>query len=680
MAPKNSQRHEAVRLRGHFGDGADSPAPQSHGRQWLRMFRSIAAVRLRQAVGQLVSARSWLVALGHVLVFAVAYWLAYFLRFGMVVSPEETNLWWTTLPAVVGIQLGVFFLLGQFHGWWRYVTFADLTALLRASFLSLFVLVAFGFFFHVAQQIPRGVLALNTLLLIGILGAVRASWRMTQEVFQPMLNGVDCRWALLVGTDLSNGILAHQIQSHYRLPYRVRGLLATDNSFTGTRLGQIPILGRLEEVEQIAITHRATDVLVVAGTLSGRRLRDLMEACGRAGLNLKIIRALEDRLGGDDHVPIRDIEINDLLGRDPVTLDAGNIGKLLAGRRVMVTGAGGSIGSEICRQILAFHPESLILVGRGENRIFAIERELREQCGATTLHTCIANVTNQDRMEQLFETHRPEVVFHAAAHKHVPLMEINVGEAIRNNVLGTKCVADLADRHGVTSFVLISTDKAVHPTSVMGATKQLAERYVHTLSQESTTRFTVVRFGNVLGSAGSVVPVFQEQIRRGGPITVTDPRMTRFFMTIPEASQLVLQAATMGAGGEIFVLEMGEPVKIVDLARDLIRLSGLPENAVEITFTGIRRGEKLYEELYFDDEQTLPTSHPKVRAAYHRPYSLVEVRRAITQLERLLDEPDDFLRRKLRETVPEFHPWFDDAGAVKTAAALVDEHEVKATA
>lgn len=622
---------------------------------WQEGFRHVILGGSVNALQQFKTPRAWLLAAVHAAILTLAYWLSYVIRFDLPLLPGDERLLWNSAGWVVGVQLVVFCLLGQFHGWWRYVTFSDLTALLRATGLSLLTLATASFFFHWSQQIPRSILIIDAMLIVGLFGAVRASWRMVREIFHPMLVSKDCRWVLLVGTDLSNGILAHQIQSNYRSPYRVRGFLATEQSGARTHIGQIPVLGDLNHVREIAAAHRVKDILVVAGTLAGPQLRKLMETCEANQLSLKIIRPTEDRLGGDDHVPIRDVEINDLLGRDPVHLDTENIGKLIEGRRIMVTGAGGSIGSEICRQLLMFRPASLILVGRGENRIFHIERELRAKHTSTVLHPCIANITNQDRLEQVFKAHHPEVVFHAAAHKHVPLMEANVGEAIRNNVLGTKVVADLADRYGVTSFVLISTDKAVHPTSVMGTTKQIAERYVHTLSQESATKYTVVRFGNVLGSAGSVVPIFKEQIRNGGPITVTDPRMTRYFMTIPEASQLVLQAATMGSGGEIFVLEMGKPVKIVDLARDLIRLSGLPETAIEINFSGVRPGEKLYEELYFDDEQTLSTSHPKLRAAYHRPYSLAEVRHAIAQLENMVNEPEDVLRRKLREIVPEFH-------------------------
>jgi FlaA1/EpsC-like NDP-sugar epimerase len=645
---------------------------------WRNLLRLTIGSRFLRTTGQFSTPRSWLLAVVHLMIFATAYWSAFVLRLDLPLPLNESALFWSSVCWVVGLQLLAFCLLGQFQGWWQYVTFSDLASLILAAGISLITVATVNFFVLLSHPIPRGVLMIDSILMVAMLGAVRASGRMFREILSPMLYGTDCRWALLVGTDLSNAILANQIHSHSQLPYRVRGFLATDDTSTGSSLGQIPILGKLEEVREIAIAYGVSDVLVVAGTLPGQRLRGLMEACEQSGLHLKIIRSLEDRLEGDDRVPIRDIEINDLLGRDPITLDTENIGNLLAGRRVLVTGAGGSIGSEICRQIMSFHPESLILVGRGENRIFAIERELRDLRSPTAIYTCIGDVTNRDRMEQIFRTHRPEVVFHAAAHKHVPLMETNVGEAIRNNVLGTKCVADLADSHGVLSFVLISTDKAVHPTSIMGATKQIAERYIHTLSQESATRFTVVRFGNVLGSAGSVVPIFQEQIRRGGPITITDPRMTRFFMTIPEASQLVLQAATMGSGGEIFVLEMGEAVKIVDLARDLVRLSGLPENAIEINFTGVRPGEKLYEELYFDDEQTLPTSHSKVRAAYHRPYLLAEVRRSIAQLERMVNDPEEMLRRKLREIIPEFNSSFPSSDE-KNALSL-EAHEVKAIA
>jgi FlaA1/EpsC-like NDP-sugar epimerase len=298
----------------------------------------------------------------------------------------------------------------------------------------------------------------------------------------------------------------------------------------------------------------------------------------------------------------------------------------------------------------------MILVGNGENPIFHLERELRAAHPAGVFHCRIGSVVDFPRMRQIFQEFKPEVIFHAAAHKHVPMMEVNVGEAIKNNVLGTKYLVDLADEFGALNFVFISTDKAVHPSSVMGTTKHISERYVYATSQESATHFTVVRFGNVLGSNGSVVPIFEEQIRCGGPITVTDPRMTRFFMTIPEASQLVLQAAAMGEGGEIFVLEMGESVRIVDLAKDMIRLSGLPEHAIEVAFTGVRPGEKLFEELYFEDEETLATKHPKLRAAYHRPYTLAEVQQSIAELQTMLHDSPDKLRKKLMEIVPEYTP------------------------
>jgi FlaA1/EpsC-like NDP-sugar epimerase len=381
-----------------------------------------------------------------------------------------------------------------------------------------------------------------------------------------------------------------------------------------------------------------------------------MENCAQVDVTLKVIPAMEDLVAGDYSVQIRDVDINDLLRREPVQLSGEAIATLLEGRTILVTGAGGSIGSEICRQVLRFRPSRLVLVERAENNLFLIEQELRRSKAETELFACIADVTDAPRVDQILAIHRPSVVFHAAAHKHVPMMESNAGEAIKNNVLGTKLLAELADRHGVQEFVMISTDKAVNPTSVMGVSKQIAERFVHAFSEAATTKFVVVRFGNVLASAGSVVPIFQDQIRRGGPITVTHPEIERFFMTIPEASQLVLQAAVMGKGGEIFVLDMGESVRIVDLAQDLIRLSGLEPEDIEIVFTGLRPGEKLYEELYFNDEEMLPTPHPKLFVAYHRPYRLSEVNHLIECLTGSVHEPTEVVCRRLRELIPEYVP------------------------
>jgi FlaA1/EpsC-like NDP-sugar epimerase len=607
----------------------------------------------------------------HLAVFAAVYWAAFLLRFELPVPAEEMKVFWHTLPWVLAIKFVVFMIAGQYEGWWAYVTFSDLIALVRYTVAATFFIAASQYFsaFTHTGFIPRSVIVMDCLGSIAVLGALRGTWRLYREQFWPILNPSNFRWALLVGSDHATGVLASQIQSYRELPYRVRGLLAMEDGMVGTRLGQIPVLGKLEDVREVAAACSASTVLATAGTLTGARLRNLMESCKEAGLELKIIRPIQDRLGGDHRIPIRDIEISDLLRRAPVQLDMNIIGRLVEGRTVMVTGAGGSIGSEICRQLLRFNPGMLVLLGRGENRIFKVERKLRGTHAAAALTSCIADITDEARMRQIFNEYHPEVVFHAAAHKHVPLMELNVGEAIRNNVVGTRLMAELCHEYGVRNFVFISTDKAVHPSSIMGVSKQIAERFVHAMSQASSTCFTVVRFGNVLGSDGSVVPIFQDQIRRGGPITVTDPRMTRFFMTIPEASQLVLQAAAMGKGGEIFVLEMGEAVKIVDLARDLVRLSGLPENSIEITFTGVRPGEKLYEELYFDDEETIPTAHPKLRAAYHRAYALSDVRRTIAELEALIHGPETEIRRKLCEVVEEYAWQVHNAGASTDAAS-----------
>jgi FlaA1/EpsC-like NDP-sugar epimerase len=659
-------------------------------RPFLLFLRPHNMRRTAKLVGQQALAfRAWLLGLGHAAIFVVVYWLAFALRFDFDIPPAEWTLLLMTLPWVVATKSAVFLVAGHYRGWWRYVTFADLVALVRASVLSLFGILAL-LYFVLRVHVPCTVLALDFAFSIGILGVLRSSFRVFREHFLPAITLNDSRWALMVGIDDASAVLAHQIQSQATLPYRLRGLLTTDGRAKFSQLGQMPILGHVDQVAEIAIQYRATDVLVTAGILPGGQFRRLMDACNRAKLNLKIIPPISERINGSRRIPVRDIEINDLLRREPVELDTGAINHLLEGRTVMVTGAGGSIGSEICRQVLRFHPKKLILVGRGENRIFHIERELgvhfvkghgrrdprkherstsqrhgsegdasvsgvgaSDESPSPIVVTKIADVTDAPRMRRLFAKLRPEVVFHAAAHKHVPLMEANPGEAIKNNVLGTKIVADLAHEFNANCFVFISTDKAVRPTSVMGASKQLAERYVMALSQQSNTRFVATRFGNVLGSAGSVVPLFQEQIRQGGPITVTDPRMTRFFMTIPEASQLVLQAAAMGKGGEIFVLDMGEPVRIVDLARDMIRLSGLPENSIEITYRGIRPGEKLYEELYFDDEETLPTPHKKLRIAYHRPFTLAEVVETIDDLAELQNSPEESIRNRLHELLSE---------------------------
>jgi FlaA1/EpsC-like NDP-sugar epimerase len=459
---------------------------------------------------------------------------------------------------------------------------------------------------------------------------------------------------LLVGAEIADKIFAQRLQTHASFPFKIRGFLDRDGEHRGRFIGGIPILGSTANLVSIARRQRVSDVIIVAGSLTGKELRELMERCETANLNLKIIPPLAQLLDGNKRIPVKPVEISDLLRRDPVQLDLTALKNLFEGTTVFVTGAGGSIGSEICRQLLAFPLDTLVLIERSEAALYTIDMELNNRKKTCRIVNALGDVTDTSRMRSLFAKHRPDIILHVAAHKHVPMLEMHPGEAVKNNVFGTAQMAELADEFAVSHFVYISTDKVVNPSSIMGVSKHIAEDYVHAMSTESNTKFVVVRFGNVLGSAGSVVPFFQEQIRRGGPLTVTHPDMRRFFMAIHEASQLVLQAAAMGRGGEIFVLEMGEQIKIVDLARDLVRLSGLPRDAIEIVFTGIRPGEKLYEELYFDDEQRFPTGHPKLHSALHRPIDLGELRETLMELQYLVDGDADVLLARLKEMVPEF--------------------------
>lgn len=595
----------------------------------------------------------------HTVIFSAIYSFCYFARFDFEITPIRVDFLKATLPLVVSIKLIVFYWGQHFHGWWRYVTFADLKALLKASLVCM-VLIAFLDYFAspFSGRIPRTTIAFDAMTTLLVIGGLRSIWRFADE--SAGANRLNVSPALLVGTDHRIGQLAAQINTNHSMPFRIVGLIAQTSEYRRKAvLGGVTVLGHLEDVAMLSAQTRSKNIFVLAGTMEGKALRQLITTCIKADINVQVLPRFEDAMSGSDKIPLRELNINDLLKRDPVQLDTTEVEQLITGKRVLITGAGGSIGSEICRQILRFRPAEMILLGRGENRIYTIYHELIQGASdaSVVLYQEIGDITDRPRMEKLFSMRQPEIVFHAAAHKHVPLMELHPGEAVKNNVMGTKVIATLADEYSASHFVMVSSDKAVNPTSIMGATKQLAERVVYDLAQTSKTKFATVRFGNVLGSAGSVIPRFQQQIRAGGPITITDKRMTRYFMSIPEASQLVIQSAAMCQGSEIYVLDMGEPVNITQLAEDLVTLSGLPAESIEFQFTGIRPGEKLYEELYFDDEATLPTNHLKIRAAYPKDFLDDDYTGKITHLIAAADYEDHQMKSHILALIPSFkHP------------------------
>jgi FlaA1/EpsC-like NDP-sugar epimerase len=616
---------------------------------------------------QLPNALRWVQRALDLVVLAAAYHAAFLLRFEGSIPANEVNSLRYSLPFVLLIQYAG--LMGcRVPGLsWQYVSLLEVRRIVAGLALANTLLVLAACTTDLPAGLlptshlempPRGVLLIDLLVAAAGVVGLRVGVRLWMEGAARRQRGRPdlAVPTLLLGAGSAGAAVAREVVGHPHLGIVPLGFLDDDPKKQGLVIHGVPVLGAVADVAKVAQVSAARQALITIGNPSGENIRRILDLCKRCGLPTKIIPGLCHILSARVNLSaMREVALEDLLHREPVELDSDAIAGFVNSRTVLVSGAGGSIGSELCRLVARFGPARLVLVEHTENNLFHIHRELMRDAPAIPFVPLMADICDRPRMEQVFANYRPEVVLHAAAYKHVPMMEYNPGEAIKNNVLGTRMLADLAHASGVGEFVLISTDKAVNPTSIMGVSKRIAEMYVQALHQRSRTRFVTVRFGNVLGSAGSVVPIFKEQLARGGPITVTHPDMKRYFMTIPEACQLVLQAATMGEGGEIFILDMGEPVKIVDLARDLIRLSGLSPADVEIRFTGLRPGEKLFEELTLHDEAAQATRHPKIFIGRLRPCDWTECNRAIDELQLLADGADTAkLLQKLKALVPEF--------------------------
>lgn len=613
------------------------------------------------------------------MVLCAAFILAYLPAINVQINVFFPEVALTQVFFVLFIEFSVLYLIGAYSIIWRYVSIGDIKIFAGAASISAAILLSFrfilGFTAFNLWQIPISVILIQTVLGFGGLLGIRVLRRILYEFNEK--NTAASRLmrrkrtpTLLIGAGRTGASLAREVSGRADSELDVRGFIDDDVHKVGGRVAGLKVLGTTGDLGRIAGELSVTQAVITLDNAQGREIRRLIELCTSLGLKTRIVPALNELAEGRHSISrVRDVSIEDLLGREPVRLLDENIEHYLAGRTIMVTGAGGSIGAELVRQIARYRPGKILLVERYEFGLFEIDREIQTSEFPIARVPLIADICDRERMGAIFETYRPEIVFHAAAHKHVPLMEINTTEAVKNNIFATRLLGELAGESGVRSFVLVSTDKAVNPASVMGATKRAAEIVLQDLGTRYKTAFVAVRFGNVLGSAGSAVPIFAEQIRKGGPVTVTDPKMTRYFMTIPEASQLVIQAGALGKGGEIFVLDMGEPVRILDLAEDMIRLSGLtPYEDIEIVFTGARPGEKIFEELEMTGENLVRTEHPKVFIGKIATYSSEAVSAMLADLRRAVSAADDAaIRRMLNHHLPEATVDMPDADMLPAA-------------
>jgi len=611
----------------------------------------------------------WIIVGIDVGLVCAAYVLAYLIRFEGDIPPEQLALLTQTLPWLVPLKIAIFFGLGLYRGMWRYTSIADLINIIKASVISTSALATALLIISRFEGFSRSVLILDCLLTLILVGGVRMLIRVYIQrtipasffspTFFPFFNPDRRKRTrlLIVGAGDAAEKMLREIQDNPRIHYRPVGFLDDDPRKRGQAIHGVPVLGAIEEIETLPIQF--DEILIAIPSARGEVMRRVVELCDRTGKRYRTIPKIGELIEGRISVnTIREVRLEDLVGRQEVRLDPDMISRLLCGKRILVTGAGGSIGSELVRQISRFQPRGGGLLDFSEFNLFRIEQEFKRRLRSLPTESFLTDVRDRDALKAVMDRFRPHILFHAAAYKHVPMQESHPREAVLNNVLGTRNLVELAIEAEVERFVLVSTDKAVRPTNVMGATKRVAELFVESMNGRHATRFMAVRFGNVFSSSGSAIPIFQEQIATGGPVTVTHPDVRRYFMSIPEAAQLILQAGAMGEGGEIFILDMGEPIRIVDMARDLIRLHGLePDRDIAIEFTGLRPGEKLHEELITSGEGIVPTEHEKIMVLRGKTLDAAALLARIEALLAISRQGDgEAIRKKLRDIVPEYMP------------------------
>ena len=605
-----------------------------------------------------------------ILIFGLSFYLAHLLRFDFHISGERLNLFYKTLPLIIGVKIICFYFCDLYRGMWRFTSINDMKNIVRASIISFSIILFSILFYNRFEGFARTVFVTDLLFTILFIAGLRMIVRLyfesnsshygQDQCIEDFEDTIKPKRTLIIGAGNTGEKIFRLLRDTSTHNAKIVGFLDDQPVKIGKKIHGVKVLGTISDVKRIARKMGVTELVIAVPSATSQQMRKIVTTCKESGVEFKTVPGMSELLNGISMASIRKVEYRDLIGRDDVKLDESMIGQFIEGKVILVTGAAGSIGSEVCRQICRFKPRRILLFERAESPLYDIDLELRNIFENVDVVPILADTQNIQQLERAFSVYKPEIVFHAAAYKHVPMLEHHSWKAVRNNILATNNLAECATKYNVDRFVFVSTDKAVRPTNVMGATKRIAEILIQNqkVYKNCSTKFMIVRFGNVVGSAGSVLPLFKKQIAQGGPVTVTHPEVTRYFMTIPEASQLILQAGSMGEGGEIFILDMGTPIKIDSIARDLIRLSGFePDDDIKIDYVGLRPGEKLYEELITEGEGIIKTSHKKIMVLRGSEQNLQELNGNIDQLKILANNQDGpEIIEKLKKIVPEYSP------------------------